>query len=326
MKKLTLTILGWIISAGLIFGLAARLDWHTTWDVFTTSNIWLILAAACLNIIVVVVKTVRWQLIMYTKRRTHFWRLFKAMMIGLAGNNVLPARGGDWYRIYLLGKWERISHAALASMTGLDKLFDGIAILAIFSAVSLQSTLPEWVRRSTLVVTGVVVGSLIVCILLRIHHRRNVNTPLDKMGKLRALVYHLGAGMSILEEKGRFGITLVLSLVIAVMQIATLALVQHAFNITAPLWVPVLVFVAINLAITVPSAPSNIGPFEVAAVLAYTWLGFTKEMAFNAALMYHIVQVIPVTAIGAYYYVTTFRHGAPKEVQHGSIAGDAIDD
>jgi uncharacterized protein (TIRG00374 family) len=325
MKKLTLTILGWIISGALLVGLAMRLDWSKTWHSLIAANAWWLIVAACTNLAVVSLKAVRWQWIMYTKK-THFRTIFKATMIGLAGNNVLPARGGDWYRIYLLGKWGRISRAALASVTGLDKLFDGIAILGLFALLSLRSSFPPWVKEGTLIVTGVIIGSLIICILLRIHHRRSNDVHPDSMSRLRQIIFNLGAGMSILEEKGRFGATLVLSFIIAALQIATLYMVQRALGITLPLWIPVLVFVAINLAMTVPSAPSGIGPFEVAAVLAYVWLGVSKEMGFNIALLYHVVQVIPVTLIGAYYYFTAYRHEIPKERPHASTTSAATDD
>ena len=316
MKKLTITILGWIISAVLIVGLASKLDWSTTYDVLLKTNGWWILLAAALNLLVIVLKTVRWQWIMCTKTKTRFHTIFKAIMIGMAGNSVLPARGGDWYRIYLLGKWEKVSHAAMASVTGLDKLFDGIAILGLFSIASLHSTFPEWVRRGTLITTGIIIGSLIVCVILRIHHKRYTDTAPDSMSRLRKLIFNLGSGMSILEEKGKFGATLLLSFLIALMQIATIYLTQKAFGIVTPLWIPVLVFVAINLAITIPSAPSGIGPFEVAGVLAYTWQHVPKEIAFNISFIYHILQVLPVVAIGAYYYFTTFRQiEAPKDEQ-----------
>ena len=325
MKKLTFTILGWLISAGLLVGLAWRLDWGKTWASLSSTNPWYIIIAALLNIVVVMLKTTRWQWLL-TDKKTHFMTMFKAQLIGMAGNNVLPARGGDWYRIYLLGKWENISRAALASITGLDKLFDGIAILALFAIASMHSTFPDWVRRGTLIVTGVIVGGLIICIFFRIHHRRNIDIPRTRRGRISQLIYSLGAGMSIMEKKGRFGATLVLSLVIALLQIATILTVQRAFGIILPLWVPVMVYVAINLAITVPSAPSNIGPFEVAAVLAYTWQGLAKEVAFNVALIYHVVQVLPVTIIGAYYYFTTFRHGHSKPPRPASTSSHATYD
>ena len=42
MKKLTFTILGWLISAGLIVGLAWRLDWGKTWASLAATNLWFI--------------------------------------------------------------------------------------------------------------------------------------------------------------------------------------------------------------------------------------------------------------------------------------------
>jgi uncharacterized protein (TIRG00374 family) len=208
-------------------------------------------------------------------------------------------------------------------MTGLDKMFDGIAILGIFAFASMYSTFPEWVQQSTMITLGVIIGGLIVCILLRIHHRRNVDTPHDSMGKIRQLIYNLGAGMSILEEKGRFGITLLLSFLIILIYIVCLYAIQQAFGITMPLWIPVLVYTAINLAITVPTAPSGIGPFEVAAVLAYTWQGLSKEISFNIAMMFHLVLVIPVVAIGAYYYFTASRHPETELRKEISAQGES---
>jgi uncharacterized protein (TIRG00374 family) len=303
MKKLTFTVLGWVISLLLLVGLAAKLDWSLAWHSLRKTNLWWILAATAINIVAVVLRALRWQWLMYTEKKTKFETIFHATMIGTAANNVLPARGGDWYRIYLLNKWEGVSRAALASMTGLEKLFDAIAILGFFALASTRSSFPEWVQSGIMTVTGVVIGSLIVCIILRIHHRRTTK-PHEMMGKIRQLIYNLGAGMSILEEKGRFGITLIVSLLLTLLQIISLFAVQQAFGIILPLWVPVLAFVAINMAITIPSAPSGIGPFEVSAVLAYTWQGLPKEISFNIALLFHIVTVVPIVIIGAYYYLT----------------------
>ena len=319
MKKITFAVIGWLVSIGLLIALAWSWDWAKTWASLSATNYWFLTIAILLNFIVVALKSVRWQWLL-TDKKTHFKTMFKAQVIGMAGNNIMPARGGDWYRIYLLGKWEKISKAALTSITGLDKLFDGIAILALFAITSMHSTFPEWVRSSTLIVTGVIIGGLIICILFRIHHKRNIDIPHTRRGKISQLIYQLGAGMSIMEEKGKFGATLVLSFVVALLQISTLLAVQKAFGIILPVWVPVLVYVAINLAIIVPSAPSNIGPFEVAAVLAYTWQGLTKEVAFNVAFIYHVVQVLPVTVLGAYYYLTTFRHHRPKASKRASTS------
>jgi uncharacterized protein (TIRG00374 family) len=89
--------------------------------------------------------------------------------------------------------------------------------------------------------------------------------------------------------------------------VATIWCCQKAFGLSLEIWVPVLVFVAINFAIIIPSAPSGIGPFEAAAVIAYAWLHISTADALNIALMYHAVQFFPVTIAGGIMYHLSMR-------------------
>ncbi len=303
MKKAAFTITGWIITVALIGSLMAKLDLHAIWADLSKARWPYLLAAASLNIVVIALKTLRWQWLMKPAQSSGYSSLFNATMIGLAGNNVLPARGGDWLKIYLLGKWEGASKAMLASITGLDKLFEALSILVLFGILSFHSTFPSWVQQGTLIISIVTAVSLAICVLLMQHHRRSVSENNETAGRISRLLSNLGSGMLLLERKRMIAITLGLSILVCLLQIETIHLCQLAFNAHLDLWVPALIFVAINLAIIVPSAPSGLGPFEVAAVLAYAWIGVSAETAFSIALCYHAVQFIPVTAVGAVIYV-----------------------
>jgi uncharacterized membrane protein YbhN (UPF0104 family) len=59
-----------------------------------------------------------------------------------------------------------------------------------------------------------------------------------------------------------------------------------------------VLLLGINLAIAVPSAPASAGPFESATVVVLTLAGFAKGPALAFALVYHAVQVVPVTIAG----------------------------
>lgn len=303
MKKTALTLAGWAISIALLAMLAAKLDFRTLWEGLARARWGWLLAGASINIGVIALKALRWQGMMAPAARAPYGGIFRATMIGLAGNNVLPARGGDWYKIYLLGKWAGVTKAALASITGLDKLFDGLAILILFGALSFHSRFPDWVRQGTMIVSILLAVLLALCVLLLLHHRRTSEKQEDEMGRFGRLTRNLGSGMAMLANRNLVATTFALSIVICVTQIATIWCCQQAFGQHLDIWVPALVYVAINLAIIVPSAPSGVGPFEVAAVLAYTWLGVGKETAFNIALLYHAVQFFPVTAIGFVIYL-----------------------
>ncbi len=327
-KKTIITLVGWIISIALIFSLFAHMNLDTMWkNLIKAKWAWLIIAAL-INLLVVGIKAYRWQLIMDPQRkngqtrRSSYWLVLKATLLGLAGNNLLPVRGGDWLKIYILGNWVGKSKASLASMTGLEKMFEGITILVLFGFFSLialfpgqnHHTFPIWVKTGSMIVSLAVAASLLICISLLYYHKININN--HKSGKISKFIRKLGSGMDVLSRKKVLTGTILISLTTSLLQILTLWACQKAFDIHFTLWVPTIVFIAINLAIVIPSAPSNIGPFETAAVLTYTWIGLKTETAFNIALMYHAVQFLPVTIFGMIlYWKNGFAHSSASKVR-----------
>jgi len=325
-KKKLVAIIGWIISIALLISLFANMNINVLVSHMVKANwIWLAMAAIT-SLIVVCIKSYRWQLIMdpekkYGKRRNSFWLICKVTFMGFAGNNLLPARGGDWLKIYLLGKWKNMSKASLASVTALDKIFDGISILLLFGLFALYAVLlgqhhtyPTWVKTGSIIVSIVIIVSLGICAGLLIYHKRTRKKT--ELGQIATLIQKLGAGMNMLSRKKIVLATILISLVSSLLQILTIWMCQMAFNIDMAPWIPAVIFIAINLAIIIPSAPSGIGPFEAAGVLAYTWIGLKTETAFNISFMYHAVQFIPVTLIGMSFY---FKSGLAKKRYNGKL-------
>lgn len=312
MKQKILTIAGWMISIFLIGFLLTKLDFHSLILGFKKAKYSFLIAAASLNFFVVYLKSLRWKHLMHPQTILSS-RAFNATLIGMAGNNVFPARGGDWLKIYLLGKWEDRSKSSLASIVGLDKLLDGLVMLGLFGILSLHSKFPEWVMNGTLTVSLVLAISIVICILLLKHHQKSATH--EKQTKFGRIAKQFGAGMQALTSSKIVALTLLNSFAICFLQILTIVLCQIAFGLELNLWMAALIYVAINLAITIPSAPSGVGPFEAAAVLAYTWLGLTTATAFNIALMYHAVQFFPITLAGFifYYFSTRKMRGTVRE-------------
>jgi uncharacterized membrane protein YbhN (UPF0104 family) len=59
-----------------------------------------------------------------------------------------------------------------------------------------------------------------------------------------------------------------------------------------------VVLFGINLALALPLTPAGAGPFESAAAAVLILAGVGKGPAVAFAILYHAVQVIPVTIIG----------------------------
>lgn len=310
MKKKALTTLGWIVSLALIAVMFMRLDVKAMLDGFYRANWSYLMAAAAVNIVVVILKAIRWRMIMAPEKHVSLKSIFKATVICYAANNVMPARGGDVLRVLLLGKWEKTSRTTLASIAMLDKVFEGLAMLILFVALSFNATFPNWVRSGTLAISISICTLLIMSFLVVFHRQRIMSADTEPSGRFERLVFKLGSGLRALTNLKLTAKAIAISLLACGIQVLTIWLCQMAFGVFLNPWVSALIFVAINLAIMIPSAPSGIGPFEAGAVLAYIWVGLRPEMGFNIALMYHAVQFIPVTAAGAVMYWLSI--GAPS--------------
>lgn len=303
MKKKIFTIIGWAVSIVLIVSLLSKIDLSSMWQGFLTAHWSWLVFAAFINIVVIGLKAYRWKCLMTPSADIPLWTALKATVIGMAGNNVFPARGGDMMKIYLLDKWGGSGKSTLASIAGLDKVFDGLSILVLFGFLSFHSKFPLWVQRGTTIISIVLAVALAICILLLVHHRRTESADAGELNMISRIARRFGSGMEALADAKIVVITFFNSILICLLQVGTIWCCQLAFGEHLYIFMPAIVFVAINLALTIPSAPSGVGPFEVAAVVAYTWMGLHKETAFNIALMYHAVQFFPITLAGLYFYL-----------------------
>lgn len=69
-------------------------------------------------------------------------------------------------------------------------------------------------------------------------------------------------------------------------------------EIDAGFGMALLVLVATNLVLVVPSSPAALGTFEAAAVLALAAYGVDRERALSFALVLHALNALPFIPIG----------------------------
>jgi len=79
---------------------------------------------------------------------------------------------------------------------------------------------------------------------------------------------------------------------------AVLGLCLHAVGADLAPGAWLVVLLAINVAILVPSTPGHVGVMEAAALAALLALGVPAERALAGAVLYHAIQIVPGTAVG----------------------------
>jgi len=220
----------------------------------------------------------------------------RACLMGLALNNVLPARLGEMAKALYLRREASISLGRALEAVFWERFFDLNALLALGAAVA------------ALLGQGLILYPLLGvvgcgwCFLAFLSASPELAHGLLRFvpgGKVRLLA---GEMFGLLEGNLRAAFLGGLSLWTAACWLGYLSVYGVGLCLMAGLPAdPVLVltvFAVATLGFALPGAPGGMGVFEASMVLALGWFGVDKDRAFAVALAMHLLQYLPLTAAG----------------------------
>ncbi|OGQ48946.1 MAG: hypothetical protein A3I09_03295 [Deltaproteobacteria bacterium RIFCSPLOWO2_02_FULL_47_10] len=287
MKKLRgIKLLGIVIGVVALYLSVKNMDKVALASAWASANlVWFIPVILC-NFIVLAIKAVRWRVMTPPAKDIGSFAFFRALVIGYMANNVLPARIGEVVRIHMLGKDALISRVTTTASVISDRIIEGVGLLVLAMCLSSFSTVPVWMERGLIITLMVVFGLLIAALIY------------SKKGLKNEWLIKFQDGLKGIANLNTSARGFFLSIVSWLVQCLMIYMTQIAFGVHLPLVSVLLVIVAVNIAIAVPSAPANLGTFELACILAYSSLGVDKNLGLLIGAMYHILQVLPVIITG----------------------------
>lgn len=262
------------------------------------------------------VRAWRWRFIMAPVKLINTHRLFSAMMIGFMGNNLLPARAGEFMRAYVIGKTQRVSTSASLATVVVERLFDGFTLLAMLLVSVLVLRFPveserltHHIRTAGWLAFGFYLAVLAVCVLLRLYQaptRRGILAVLSFLpqrwrAKTAQALDGFVQGLEVV--RGGWHLVPILALSIAAWSIQAVAiwLVLLAFHLKLSLGASFFILAVQSFGVMIPSSPGFIGTFHAASILAMAAFGVGREVALSASIVMHLLFFIPVTVVGLIY-------------------------
>lgn len=289
----TLKWVSYLISAVCLWWVYHNFQWSDEIPRLRTVRWGWIVLAACFDFLVYLVQAWRWNALLKPVARVPFWRTVQAIYIGLFANEVLPLKSGEIVRCYLVAHWNRLPFPKVFSAAMIERLIDGMILVAGFCWILRLGQLPKQVEAgvAVLVVLVIVLGTLVVFAVLNKRFARHVTTGHRWSESLFMIVegLHLMA-RSPSSIEGAFASVVYLGLQIIPVY-ALLAAYQLGLG-----WSAALVLLLITrLGTIVPGAPSNIGVFQLVAFLALnTVLGIDAETAKSAAFLMFLSITVPL--------------------------------
>lgn len=256
----------------------------------------------------IVLRAVRWWSLFAAAQRPPMGAIGYALLIGYFFNNILPARAGEAARVIALHRRAATPKAEGAATVVVERMFDVLALLIILFAS--YPWLPEfsWLRAAAIFGVFVVTVLVVLVVVIVRYDDRAVHWLLSPLRRLRR--EGLAERLEAAAVNATRGLVALRSPLIALRAMAlTIAswttlgisywILMHAFGFELPLVAGLLVTVAINLSLVLPSSPAALGVFEAATVVALRAFDVPAAEALSYALVLHLLNLVPFLAIGA---------------------------
>jgi glycosyltransferase 2 family protein len=279
---------------------------------------WALIPALVFYFAGVWIRAVRWGVLLSPLRRgIHPYHLFKVLVIGYMGNDILPARLGDVIRVYVLSRRERVTKSATLATILVERIFDGLTMIGFLTVSALFIALNSEMTTILRVTSALFVAGLLVFIFLaaspdRITTMVRLILGRSPIGSLIPVALHERAlhmtssfveGLAVLRSWR--GVLSVMGLSVAAWAAeATMYYIIGAwgFGLTLPVHAYTITTAAANLGTLVPSSPGYIGVFDgIAKVVLAGLFKIDSSLALSYVVVLHAALYFPVTIWGLFY-------------------------
>lgn len=240
-------------------------------------------------------------------------RSFFAMQIGgLACNNVLPVRIGEFLRAGWLSRDARISGGRAFGSVVLDRICDVLTVAVLF-AIGLQAVASaEWLVRMAVGALLAVIAIALVLVFARLYSRRRGHHPTSSergrvMTVLRETVVMLGQPIG----RHRAATWLGLSACTWILSAVASTLVGRALGIDLSPLEAVFITSALALGVAIPSSPGYIGTYQWIGVAALGLLDVPVEQALAFSILMQATWYVPTTLVGGAFIGLRAIRGRP---------------
>jgi len=236
------------------------------------------------------------------------------VVIGYASNNVFPARLGELVRAGVLVERTGMPFGEALTITFIERLLDGIAILMLLVVASAFAMPAAWIvdlTRVGSIVFASALGAVLVAVLFPgflLGLASRLSAPLGPRWRDRALrvtTHVINGGACLRDPKTAFSVS-ALSVVVWLLEAGLFVSLLPAFGIPMRGSTGAFAMSVTNLGILVPSTPGYVGPFHFFCAQALTSQGVEAATALSYAVLVHIAFYVPITAWGT---AAIFRYG-----------------
>ncbi|HSR53962.1 MAG TPA: lysylphosphatidylglycerol synthase transmembrane domain-containing protein [Acidobacteriota bacterium] len=302
-------VLKLIVTAGLLASVIYRIDLQAFWEVISSANPLLLLAAGAVQALTVLISSGRWRVILrnFNVEET-FSALAKITFIGFFFNLFLPSGiGGDFFRSYYLSKRTGRGMSTTLMTLILDRSAGLLALLLIGLAATLVYPLEIGGINVFWIFSGIFLAYLAANLVLfhSVTHRllKGLMRRFKRDG-LEQKVELVALGLRTLRRNPQ-AVLKAAGYSLAIQFLAVLVVWLAALSIQLPADFGVfLIFIPlVNLTIMVPITINGVGLRETVYIELFQTIGVSQEYSVSLALLHLGVFLLAGLPGGIVYHL-----------------------
>lgn len=306
MRNFSFKILGLIIGLGVLYWLITKTGTREILQVMEQVKTGDVICALSLIFCGVYLRALRWRSLFLGASRMSVYPFFSAIMIGNLANNLLPARGGDLVRIYMLGKNAPFSKSSILATILIERLSELFIICIMLLLILYTFPLPKWIQNAALLVGGVSFFSSLVLIVLS-KNSGSFSGFFLKLFKalpkrlalfLEPIIQEFMNGIKGIISGRSFFLFTILTILIWSSEIGILWFFAKSFGFVLSFLESWVVMIYAVFSSFIPILPAQIGVLEFAIQSSMSFLGHEGPAVLAFALSWHLTLLFIASISG----------------------------
>lgn len=253
-------------------------------------------------------RAVRWHYLYRPHRSLDPRRLLPSLLVGYAGNNLLPLRAGELLRAQHLADRAEVPRMVTFGTFIMERVFDFMVLSTfVLWGVLLAGVSGAYLGVALLLAAGTAAGLVVTLVLARRPTllSRLLARPLPLVPErvrldLCSLSESFFAGFSCLTSLSLFLTVALVTAVAWALEVSMYWVLGLAFDLQVDFITIAFAGAAANVAMSVPSAQGGVGPFQYYAKEALLKFDVAVPAAAAYAVALHIFLVAPVSLLGLF--------------------------
>jgi glycosyltransferase 2 family protein len=248
-----------------------------------------------------VTQAIRWKFLLTPFQKIKSSTAIRAVFAGLFANLIFPLRPGELLRSYLISNSEDISIGRVLGSVGVERLIDLVIATAALGVVSLFVELPRKFQRAAdiLGIVSLILVAIIVLLILYLEIKLGSNPELST-GKHHFPGRLMGAltGLHAMGTAPSFYLAVITSIGLPLCQVFGLWAMMKSYGLHLSFMAAVVVLLVINLGVSLPNLPANVGAYQFFCVLGVSIFDVEKDTAASFSFFAFLALNLPFIFLG----------------------------